>query len=213
MIAQALGLDAPAVDEVRTEADAVAALGEYLSKGLPVDEQFRDLGVDDGSRIGVRLAAKVVPVGVVSRPAVTAKLQKTVFKAMEPISIELRSEAKVYLAAFAWGADNRVVRLYPTDAERQLTMDADEVLVLPSQGEGRIRSEPLPTKGNLEDHETLIVVAAIESVDLGRLAPTAGSTLTETMDRSQDGGKFIAALATAAPDRMSLTTLNYQVHL
>ena len=77
VIAQALGLDAPAVDEVRTEADAVAALGEYLSKGLPVDEQFHDLGVDDGWRIGVRLAAKV---GVVSRPAVTAKLQKTVLR-------------------------------------------------------------------------------------------------------------------------------------
>lgn len=43
-----------------------------------------------------------MPVGVVSRPAVTAKLQKTLFKAMEPVSIELRSEAKVYLGVFAW---------------------------------------------------------------------------------------------------------------
>ena len=34
------------------------------------------LGVNDGSLIGVRLVAKVVPVGVGSRPAVTAKLQK-----------------------------------------------------------------------------------------------------------------------------------------
>ena len=215
VIAQALGLEAPAVDEVRTEADAVTALGEYLGKGLPVDEQFHvhDFGVDDGSRIGVRLRAKVVPVGVVSRPALMAKLPKTVFKAMEPIAVELRSEANVYLGVFAWGADNRVVRLYPTDAQRQLTMEPGEVLVLPSQGEGRIRSEPLRVEGNLEDHEALIVVAATESVDYGRLAPAAGATLTQTMERALDGGRFLAALATLGPSRAFVAVLSYQVHL
>lgn len=82
------------------------------------------------------------------------------------------------------------MRLYPTDAQRQLTMDAGEVLVLPAQGEGRIRSEPLRVEGNLEDHEALIVVAATESVDYGGLAPKAGATLTETMERALDGGRF-----------------------
>ena len=201
------------MDEVWTEADAVAALGQYLSKGLPVDEQFRDLGVDDGSRIGVRLAAKVVPVGVVSRPAVTAKLQKTVFKAMEPISIELRSEAKVWLGVFAWGADNRVVRLYPKDGQWRLTMEAGEVVVLPRQSEGRIRSEPLRMGGNLEDHEALIVVAATERADYDVLAPMAGTTLTETIGRARDGSAFFAALAMAAWGQMSVTVLGYQVHL
>ena len=214
VIAQALGLEAPAVDEVRTEADAVVTLGEYLSRGLPVDEQFQDhtLGVDDGSRIGVRLIARVVPVGLVSRPVVTAKLPKKVFKAMEPITIELRSEARVHLGVFAWGADNKVVRLYPNAAGRQLTMEAGEVLVLPSQGEGRIRSEPLRTAGNLEDHEALIVVAATTGVDYGNLAPVAGATLTETMARAQDGGRFLAALASVGPSRMAVSVLSYQVH-
>lgn len=213
VIAQALGLDAPAVDEVRTEADAVAALGEYLGKGIPVEEEFHDLRVDDGVRAGVRLQAKVVPVGVVSRPAVTAKLQKTVFKAMEPISIELRSEAKVYLGVFAWGADNRVVRLYPTKGQGQLTMDTGQVLVIPLQGEGRIRSQPLRAEGNFEDHEALIVVAATEAVDYGKLAPVAGSTLTETMGRALYGGRFIATLATVVPSQLSITVLPYQVYL
>ena len=180
------------MDEVRTEADAVAALGEYLSKG-PVDEQLHDLAVDEGSRIGVRLNTKVVPVGVVSTPAVTAKLQKTVFKAIEPISIELRSEAKTYLGVFAWGADNKVVRLCPRG--RQLVTKAGEVAVLPRPDEGRIRSEPLQAKGNLEDHEALIVVAATQSVDFDELAPAAGGTLTETMERAQSGGQFFSALA------------------
>ena len=215
VMAQALGLDAPAVDEVRTEADAVAALGEYLSKGLPVDEQFHDhkSGVDEGSRIGVRLTARVAPVAVVTRPVVTAKLPKKVFKAMEPITIELRSEAKVHLGVFAWGADNKVVRLYPNTAGRQLTMEAGEVLVLPSQGEGRIRSEPLRVEGNLEDHEALIVVAPTTGVEYGELAPVAGATFAETVGRAQDGGRFLEALAMTAPSRMVVSVLSYQVHL
>ena len=213
VIAQALGLDAPAVGEVRTEADAVAAL-KYLGKGLPVDEQFHDRAVGDGPRIRVQLEARVVPVGVVSRPAVTAKLQKTVLKAMEPISIELSSEAKVYLGVFSWGADNKVVRLYPRSAQRALTMGSGQGLVLPSQGEGRIiRSAPLKMKGNLEDHEALIVVAATKDMDYGGLAPLAGETLAGTMARARDGGQFIAALANTEPSRLAVVVLSYQVHL
>ena len=215
VIAQALALDAPTVSEVRTEADAVAALGQYLGKGLPVDEQFHDITLDtvDDSRIRVRLEAKVVPVGVIGRPAVTAKLPKTVFEAMEPIGIELRSEAKVWLGVFAWSADNRVVRLYPKATQHQLTMEAGEVLVLPSQGEGRIRSEPLRMEGNREDHEALIVVAALKSVDYRELAPSAGATLAETTKQSLDGGRFLESLAKAGPSRMSVVMLSYQVYI
>lgn len=212
VIAQALGLATPAVDEVRSEADAVVAMGEYLGRGLPVEEQLHDFAVDEGSRIRVRLTAKVAPVGVASRPKVTAKLQKTVFKAMEPISIELRSEARVYLGVFSWGADNKVVRLYPSAALGELTMEAGEVLMLPPQGEGPIRAEPLPTKGNLEDHEALIVVAATKNMDFGRLAGPVGATLTETMERALEGAKFLSALARSEPSRLSVAVLSYQVH-
>lgn len=213
VIAQALGLDAPAVDEVRSEADAVAALGGYLGKGLPVEEQFHDLAGGDGSLVGVHLGAKVVPVGVAGRPAVTAKLSKTVFKALEPISIELRSEASVYLGVFGWGADNKVVRLYPRPAQRILRMEPGQVLVLPSHGEGRIRSEPLPMEGNLEDHEALIVVAASQDVRFADLAPPAGETLAGTMRRARDGDRFIEALVDIEPGRMAVVVLGYQVHL
>ena len=210
VVAQALGLEAPAVDEVRTEADAVAALGEYLGKGLPVDERFHDLPADEGTRIGVRLGAKVMPVGMVSQPAVTAKLQKTVFKALESITVELRSEAKVYLGVFAWGADNKVVRLYPMATQRELTLVAADVVILPAQGESPIRAAPLP--GNLEDHEALIVVATTENIDYGKVAPIVGTTMAETMGRAVDGGRFLATLALMDPSRMSITVLGYQVH-
>ena len=96
---------------------------------------------------------------------------------------------------FAWAADDRVVRLYPTNAQRQLTMDSGEVLVLPSQGEGRTRAEPFRMEGNHEDHEALVVVAATEQLDYRALTPAA------------------AALATARPMRNSISILSYQVHL
>lgn len=79
------------------------------------------------------------------------------------------------------------------------------MLVLSEQGEGRIRSEPLRVEGSLDDHEALIVVASTESVDHGALALGAEATLTETMERSLEGGDSLAALATAGPSRMSVT--------
>ena len=50
----------------------------------------------------------MVLVGVASCPT----LPESVFKAMEPITVELRS-AKAYLGVFAWGAET-----VPADAQR-----------------------------------------------------------------------------------------------
>lgn len=50
------------------------ALGEFLTKGVPVDEQSHEVAVDDGSRIGVRLSATVVLAGAVTRRPVRERL-------------------------------------------------------------------------------------------------------------------------------------------
>ena len=112
---------------------------------------------------------------------------------------------------FAWGADNKVVRLYPMAAQRELTIEAGDVVILPAQGESAIKPQPLP--GNLEDHEALIVVATTENVDYGKVAPIAGGSLNETMERAVDGGRFLSTLASMDPSRMSVTVLSYQVHI
>ena len=184
VITQALGLHAPLVDEVRSEADVVAALWEYLGKGLPVDEQLHDFGVDDSSRIGVRLVAKVVPVGVArSRPAVTAKLPKTVFRTMEPISIELRREAKVSLGVFAWrGEQSRAA--VPDRRSAPIDDGCGRSIGPPVLGEGRNQSEPLRAEGNFEGHGALIVVVGTKNAGYMGLAPVAGATLTETMEQA-----------------------------
>ena len=215
VVAQALDLAPPGVAEVRTEADAIAAFEGVLDVGLPVDERFREVRAEDDAggeeRVAVHLAARVVPVGTLIRPAVSARLGHTVYRAMEPISIEVRSEEAVHLGVFAWGADNRVVRLYPRKRSR-LTARAGETLVLPRPGEGRILSAPLPAPGNREDHEALVVVAAPRPLDFAALAPEAGASLSGTLGRAVDGSRFFAALATQDPARMAVIWLPYQVH-
>lgn len=216
VVAQALELPPPRVTEVTTEEDAVAAFEGFLDAGLPVDEHFREVRTVGGARdtqerIAVHLVARVVPVGTLVRPAVSARLGHSVYRAMEPISIEIRSEEAVHIGVFAWGADNRVVRLYPRGRAR-LAARAGETVVLPRPGEGRILSAPMPGSGNREDHEAFVVVAAPRPLDFAALAAEAGASLSETLDRADDGSRFFAALAAQDPARMALIWLPYQVH-
>ena len=215
VVSQALGLAPPPVTAVRTEADAVVALGRLLGAGLPVDERFVEVRSEGGSgeeaRVALRLAARVVPLGSVIRPAVDARLDQAVYEAMEPIGMEIRSEDKAYLGVFAWGADNRVVRLYPR-GDSMFVIGARETVFLPRRDEGRIVSMPLSGDGNREDHEAFVVVAAARPLDFAALAPMVGETLTGTMERAVDGSGFLAALAGQDPARMTVIWLPYSVH-
>ena len=216
VVSQALGLPPPHVTEVTTEADAVMAFGGLLDAGLPVDERFLRIRPEDESggeeRVAVRLAARVVPLGDLVRPAIGARLDRAVYKAIEePIRIEIRSEERAYLGVYAWGADNRVVRLYPRAGET-LAIGADETLFLPRRGEGRLLTAPLPVPGNREDHEAIVVVAAPQPLDFSALAAGVGETLSGTMARAVDGSGFLAALAGLDPARMAVTWLPYSVH-
>ena len=145
------------------------------------------------------------------RPALSARLGHSVYRAMEPIAIAIRCEEALHLGVFAWGADNRVVRLYPGDRAR-LVARPGETLILPRPGEGRILSAPMPGSGNREDHEALVVVAAPRPLDFAALAPEVGGTLSETLERADDGSRFFEALADQNPARMALIWLPYQVH-
>ena len=215
VVAQALDLPPPAVTEVTTEADAVAVFGGFLDAGLPVDERFREVrpagDTNGGQRIAVRLTARVVPIGSLIRPAVNARLEHAVYKAMEPMRVEIRSEEKAHLGLFAWGADDRVVRLYPRGTSR-LVIGAGETLDLPRPGEGRILTVPLPLPGNREDHEALVVVASARPIDFAALAAAAGATVAGTMQRAVEGSGFLAALAGQDPARIAVIWLPYQVH-
>ena len=215
VIAQALALPPPGVTAITGEGDAMATFSGYLDKGLPVHERYEEVWPEGGASgeewVAVRVAARVVPIGGVVRPAVSARLEHAVYEAMKPMRLEIRSEEAARLGVFSWGADDRVVRLYPRGRDR-LEIGAGETIFLPRRGEGELMSVPLPTSGNREDHEAFVVVASTGRVDFAGLAPEVGATLSDTMKRAVDGAGFLAALAEQDPARMALVWLPYQVH-
>lgn len=212
VVAQALGLPGPAVNLIRSEADAAHVLTQSLARGIPVEERFIDAEPSqDNGRLAVELRARVLPVGQTLRPAVNARLNKSAFRALEPILIDLSSEATAFLGIYAWGADNRVVRLYPSPQAPTLAVEPDRPLLLPSPGQGDILSMPLPIADNPEDHEAIIVIAGTAPQDFAALAPMAGENLSKTMAASVDGSQFFNALGKTDLSRMSVTILPYQV--
>ena len=210
VVAPALGTDAPAVDLVTGEEEAVAVMGSLLQRGLTVEEHVSE-GRSPGSaadRVSVHLRAQVVPVGAVAPPAVRASLDRALYRARtEPIRIEITSDEQAYVAVFAWGADDVVVRLYPR-AGASLEVDAGDTLSLPRAEDGHLLSEPLP--GNDQDHEALIVVALREPADFEPLAPALTDVIAG--DAQPPGAqRFIDALAGLDTTRMTIAMLPYRV--
>ena len=209
VVAQALGVPAPSIDVIRSEADGVTALTGTLDHGIPVDESLGGPWSDGPGQLRIELTARVVEVGAGGRPEVRAKLRKNDLRAGEPIWIELYSQEAVHAAVFGWGADNRVVRLYPRPGAPDPALEAGGRLVLPRAGEGRLASAPMP--GNSEDHEAIIVLAAGERLALGGLAALVGGTVAGTIEAGVSGAEFFAALGKLDTSRLALIVLPYRV--
>lgn len=209
VVAEAIGMEPPKIDEIRSEAHGVEALHQTLDQAIPVDEQFSDPVEDGDGGWEVTLNARVVAVGTTVDPKLEAKLVKDELRAMEELRIGLSAQEAVHVAVFAWGADNRVVRIYPNTRTQDLRVPAGGQLRLPRQGETPILVAPLP--GNAADHEAIIVVAAGEPMDFDRLAPSAGESVKETREASVPGGRFFDRLADLDLSRAALTVLPYRV--
>ena len=209
VVAQALGLPPPSIDVVRTEADGVRALTGTLGHGIPVDERFSGPRPDGAGGLEAELDVRVVEVGATARPRVEASLDKNEFLAQEPIWITLSAEAAAHAAVFAWGADNRVVRLYPNPKAPDLVLEAGSRVTLPRAGDGYIWSAPMP--GNAEDHEAFLVLAAGGPLALDGLAGQAGGSPEETIQAAVSGAGFFDALAGLDTSRLALIVLPYRV--
>ena len=210
VVARALGLPPPSIDVVRTEADGVRALTGTLGHGIPVDERFSGPRPDGSGGLEAELEARVVRVGDEGRPRVEASLGRSEFRVGEHIGITLSAEEAVHAAGFAWGADDRVVRLYPNPKAPDLALEAGSRVTLPRAGEGHIRSAPMP--GNAEDHEAFIVLAGGGRPAFDGLAGLAGQTVEETMQAGNvSGAAFFDALARLDTSRLALIVLPYRV--
>ncbi len=209
VVAQALGRKPPDIAEIRSERDGVQALHGTLDHGIPTGERFDGPVKDDSGVWRVELDARVVEVGSKVRPEFHAGLARDELRAMADIVIELSAQEQVHVGVFAWGADNKVVRLYPGAGAGGLTVPAGGRVVLPRTGEHRIRSAPLP--GNEIDHEAIIVVAAGERLAFRDLAPQAGGSVAATMKAAVSAGAFFERLARLNLSRAAVAVLPYQV--
>ncbi len=212
VIAQAIGVSGPTATEVTDEADA-ATLIQFLSYGIPKNERSTPMPTGGArNRIAVSLRAQVVPVGSSAAPAISASLNKPVYRAMEPISIEVSSPVTAHLGIFAWGADNMVVRVYPNAAIPDVVIEPDRTVVFPLPGEQvTIRSAPVPVAGNREDHEAFIVVASAAPINFRSMAEAAGGSLDETMQFAVPAPQFLSALGRSDLTKTRVLFLPYQV--
>ena len=205
VVAQALGLPPPSIDVVRTEADG----GRALDHGIPVDERFSGPRSDGAGGLEAELDARVVEVGGAARPRVEASLGQSEFRTQERIRIRLSAKETIHVAVFGWGADNRVVRLYPNPNEPDLMLEAGNRVTLPRAGEGHIWSAPMP--GNAEDHEAFLVLAGGRRLALDGLAPLVSESPEQTMQAAVSGAGFFDALARHDTSRLALIVLPYRV--
>ena len=209
VVAQALGIEAPAFEVIRSEAEGVAAL-KTLAHGIPMDEQIKTWEDATGER-HVWLKARVATVGGRLRPAVEAALTKSDLKAGEKFRITLSASASVHVGMFAWGADGGVVRFYPNKKVRDLIVPAGGRVSLPlDDDEYRdLWSAPLP--GHAENHEAIIVVASVEPLDFEAIGSIAGKDIRETMSVAIPAGSFFNALGELDLSQATLLVLPYRV--
>ena len=209
VVAQAVGIEAPAFEVVTSEAEGIAAL-KTLAYGIPVDEQF-DTWQDATGERHVWLKARVATVGGHMRPAVKADLTKNDLKEREKFKIMLSASATVHVGVFAWGADGRVVRFYPNEKVRNLIVPAGGRVSLPQAGDGNADFWSAPLPGHTENHEAIIIVASNKPLDFRNLGSMAGNNTAETMSVAIPAGIFLNALGELDLSQATLLILPYRV--
>ncbi len=209
VVAQALGVAAPQIAEVRSEVDGVRALRRTLDHGIPVDERFEGPWQDAGGDWRVELDARVVKVGTALRPEFEARLEDDDLRARQEVHIELSAREAVHAAVFIWAADNNVYRLYPNRSTPELQVPAQGRVMLPRPGESPLIAMPMP--GSREDHEAVIVIASTEALEFAPLAPPAVDHLSVEEMVVVSGGAFFEALAALDLSHAALAVLPFRV--
>ena len=209
VVAQALGIAAPEIAEVRSERDGLQALHGTLHHGIPVDERFEGPWRGAGGDWRVELDARVAKVGATLRPEFEARLEDDDLRARDEVRIELSARDAVHAAVFIWAADNNVYRLYPNQTRPELRVPARGRVMLPQSGEDRLLAMPMP--GSREDHGAIVVVASIEALEFAALAPPAVDVESMTELVTVPGGVFFEALAALDLSHAALAVLPYRV--
>ena len=208
LVSGALGHAAPDIDSARSEADGVAALS-WLEWGVPADERIEGPRESAPGVWDVALEASVVAVGSAVRPRFAAQLEQDEFRAGERLRVELTAEERVYAAAFAWGADGKVWRLFPNAVDREAAIPAGGRVVAPDPDRCPVTVGPLP--GARSSREAVVAVASAAQLAFEDLAPPACHDGAGPTPVAVPAGAFLAALAGLGLERAAIAVLPYRV--
>ena len=211
VVAQALGIRAPAVKVVRSEAEGITAL-QTLAQGIPVDEQVNSWQEATGEW-HVWLKARVISIGGQMQPALEATLSNSDLMVGEKYGITLSAASTVHVGLFALGADGGVVRLYPNAKVKDLIVFAGERVSLPRSGDAYQDFWSAPLPGHVENHEAIIVVASNKPLDFASIGASVGSSATETMKHAIRTRNLLDSLGGLDLSQATLVVLPYRVRL
>ena len=195
--------------------DAVATMRnlEALSNAITFDEEWQIDGPrsQGGERlITAHLTTRVRLLGGKHAPAVRAALRRNRIVTGDALLVDVRSPDKAYLGLFAWGADDKVLRVFPMYEGTQVIAHSGETVTLPPQEGSGITSVPLP--GNRANTEALVLIAGSRPMDFTDLVrPLPGGNLEETMAKGAEVALFSDALSKLDPRFLTVRILPYEV--
>lgn len=210
-IASATGHLSPAGGTVRDVAGARAVLAA-MSDTVTYDETWtRDGRVErQGKPVWeVELRGRVRKLGGDQAPQIEARLENDEIVTGEPLVLTVTSPVKAYIGLYAWGADDRIVRLYPASESEPVVVQPNARLVLPPGGEG-LSSGPLPDSPL--NTEALVVVASRQPIDFVALAAgVPGIDVDATMQSSVPVNRFNEELRKLDQQAVSVRYVPYTV--
>ena len=183
----------------------VAEAMRRLSRGVPHEEVWHA----KSGGASHSLSAKLARVGGGSAPRLEAAVERALYRPGEVLSARaLVQGGRAYVAAYAWQADDTVLRIAPRDRAARV-MEAGVRLALPGHGDAEVTAAPLA--GSDETVEAILVVASAVPFDAGTLAPAVGRTAAESLGAAVQMSAFLDALAALDLARICLAVLPYRI--
>ena len=189
-----------------TAREVAAAMGS-LARALPHEEIWRDRPAGGAGAVQ-ELAARLARLGGTDAPRIEAAVERALYRPGEALSARVVARnGRAYVAAYAWQADDTVVRIAPTGREARL-LEADRRADLPGPADAQVTAAALP--GSQESQEALVLVASAVPFLADALAPLVGETPQGSLAAAAQMSAFLDALAGLDLSRVSVTVLPYR---
>lgn len=184
----------------------VAEAMRSIARGVPHEEIWRDRSA--GNAQVQELAARLARIGGDDAPLLEASVDRALYRPGETLRARVTVRGgRAYIAAYAWQADDTVVRMAPLEREARL-LEAERRAYLPGPVDAQVTAAPLP--GSQETVEALLLVASAVPFAADELAPTAGASPEGSLAVAAEMSAFLDALAALDLSRISLAVLPYR---